>query len=199
MFSVSRIRIASSATRLGFQARFLQSKKYPQIYLHSAEAAVATDKPMMSVSFLSKPPMHPDNTLGWAPLDSKIQDIDLSPVSKFQENPSFLPRFQSHIRTHLPQDPITLATASSNGDGWIHIADERNPPPYGRIPYPEDIVGTVRVEGGEVKVTTYESGDQAYRVVSANGPPKLAKWLHGKVVEEMEKLEGEMGVGKQLK
>lgn len=31
--------------------------------------------------------------------------------------------------------------------GWIHVSDQRNPPDWGRIAYPEDIFGSVEVDG----------------------------------------------------
>jgi len=34
-----------------------------------------------------------------------------------------------------------------NRGGWVHVSDERNPPDWGRIAYPEDIFGSVEVDG----------------------------------------------------
>lgn len=34
-----------------------------------------------------------------------------------------------------------------NQGGWIHVSDERNPPDWGRIAWPEDIFGSVEVDG----------------------------------------------------
>lgn len=31
--------------------------------------------------------------------------------------------------------------------GWVHVSDQRNPPDYGRIAWPEDIFGSVEVDG----------------------------------------------------
>jgi hypothetical protein len=31
--------------------------------------------------------------------------------------------------------------------GWVHVSDARNPPDYGRIAWPEDIFGSVEVDG----------------------------------------------------
>ncbi|KAI9932839.1 hypothetical protein MW887_009091 [Aspergillus wentii] len=35
---------------------------------------------------------------------------------------------------------------SAGRGGWIHISDERRPPEYGRIPWPEDIFGSLEVD-----------------------------------------------------
>lgn len=38
--------------------------------------------------------------------------------------------------------------AGSGGrGGWIHVSDQRNPPDYGRIAWPEDIFGSLEVDG----------------------------------------------------
>jgi hypothetical protein len=63
-------------------------------------------------------------------------------------------------------DDILMSAAMQTGEGWMHInglstfvfrehlyssfTDERNLPPMGRISDPEDIIGSVRVEGGKV-------------------------------------------------
>ena len=31
--------------------------------------------------------------------------------------------------------------------GWIHVSDERNPPDFGRVAWPEDIFGSLEVDG----------------------------------------------------
>ena len=55
--------------------------------------------------------------------------------------------------------------------GWIHVYDERHPPDYGRIPDPEDIFGSVEVDG-EGKFVDGHGRYQAsgsYRVVTRDG------------------------------
>ncbi len=38
--------------------------------------------------------------------------------------------------------------AGSGGrGGWVHVSDQRNPPDYGRIAWPEDIFGSIEVDG----------------------------------------------------
>lgn len=55
--------------------------------------------------------------------------------------------------------------------GWVHVSDQRNPPDYGRIAWPEDIFGSVEVDGhGEFvgeNGNYQESG--TYRVVTREG------------------------------
>ena len=52
--------------------------------------------------------------------------------------------------------------------GWVHLSDRRNPPDCGRIAWPEDILGSVEVDGaGEVVGKTQPSG--TYRVLTNEG------------------------------
>lgn len=54
--------------------------------------------------------------------------------------------------------------------GWIHISDLRNPPDFGRIAWPEDIFGSLEVDGAGRFVDKghyQESG--TYRMVTREG------------------------------
>jgi hypothetical protein len=52
--------------------------------------------------------------------------------------------------------------------GWVHLSDRRNPPDFGRIAWPEDILGSVEVnESGEVVGKTQPSG--TYRILTNEG------------------------------
>jgi len=59
--------------------------------------------------------------------------------------------------------------------GWLHVSDSRAPPDYGRIAWPEDIFGSLEVDGkgefvvgeGGVKGNWQASG--SYRVVTREG------------------------------
>lgn len=69
--------------------------------------------------------------------------------------------------------------------GWLHVHDERNLPPYGRIPDPEDIFGSVEVDGdGKVIRGTWEECT-AYRLITREGMMRLSEFLHGKVAEAL--------------
>ena len=50
----------------------------------------------------------------------------------------------------------------------MHLSDTRNPPEFGRIAWPEDILGSVEVDGrGEIVGRAVPSG--TYRVVTNQG------------------------------
>jgi hypothetical protein len=59
--------------------------------------------------------------------------------------------------------------------GWLHVSDMRAPPDYGRIAWPEDIFGSLEVDGkgefvaggGGVKGNWQASG--SYRIITREG------------------------------
>jgi hypothetical protein len=52
--------------------------------------------------------------------------------------------------------------------GWVHLSDRRNPPDFGRIAWPEDILGSVEVnEAGDVVGRVQPSG--TYRILTNEG------------------------------
>jgi hypothetical protein len=99
----------------------------------------------------------------------------------FTENPQFLPILSSVFATHAISDPYVQSQAAvyaspggmggAGHGGWIHISDLRNPPDYGRIAWPEDIFGSVEVDGNG----HFSGGDGGwqnsgtYRVVTREG------------------------------
>lgn len=77
--------------------------------------------------------------------------------------------------------------------GWLHVSDQRNPPDYGRIAWPEDIFGSVEVDG-EGKFVGENGNYQSsgtYRVVTREGILGLSKYLREKVVERLKELEAQ--------
>ncbi|KAL1388740.1 hypothetical protein HDK64DRAFT_270520 [Phyllosticta capitalensis] len=81
--------------------------------------------------------------------------------------------------------------------GWVHVSDERRAPEYGRIAWPEDIFGSVEVDGRGEFVgeggNYQESG--TYRIVTNEGVLGLSGYLMGKVRAAVEGLE-KQGVGR---
>ncbi|KAH7326276.1 hypothetical protein B0I35DRAFT_474938 [Stachybotrys elegans] len=68
--------------------------------------------------------------------------------------------------------------------GFVHLSDRRNPPDYGRIAWPEDILGSVEVdEGGNVVGKAQPSG--TYRVLTNEGILGLSPFLRQKLVERL--------------
>ncbi|KAG0323572.1 hypothetical protein BG000_002572 [Podila horticola] len=72
-------------------------------------------------------------------------------------------------------------------EGWTHVADYRNPAPYGRIPLPEDIFGSVQIVDGIILPHTYQRMP-THRIVSSLGLFQLSDYLHAKLVERLQNL-----------
>lgn len=59
--------------------------------------------------------------------------------------------------------------------GWVHVSDLRAPPDYGRIAWPEDIFGSLEVDGkgefvvGERGVKGNWQASGSYRVITREG------------------------------
>ncbi|OMP82871.1 hypothetical protein BK809_0001062 [Diplodia seriata] len=77
--------------------------------------------------------------------------------------------------------------------GWVHVSDQRNPPDYGRIAWPEDMFGSVEVDGRGQFVAGngnyQESG--TYRMCTNEGFLGLSPYLREKVVERLKVLEAQ--------
>ncbi|KAE9375615.1 hypothetical protein N431DRAFT_543106 [Stipitochalara longipes BDJ] len=82
--------------------------------------------------------------------------------------------------------------------GWLHVSDLRAPPDYGRIAWPEDIFGSLEVDGsgdfvvgeGGVKGNWQASG--SYRIITREGILGLSDFLRGKLVERLKEEEKEL-------
>ena len=77
--------------------------------------------------------------------------------------------------------------------GWIHVSDLRSPPDYGRIAWPDDIFGSLEVDGNGqfVEGDGNWQASGTYRVVTNEGVLGLTDYLRGKVVEKLRELETE--------
>jgi len=55
--------------------------------------------------------------------------------------------------------------------GFVHVSDQRNPPDWGRVAYPEDILGSLEIDGQGAFVG--ESGryqrSGTYRIITREG------------------------------
>ncbi|KAI8633842.1 hypothetical protein F5Y19DRAFT_415319 [Xylariaceae sp. FL1651] len=68
--------------------------------------------------------------------------------------------------------------------GHVHLSDLRNPPDFGRIAFPEDILGSIEVDGqGKIVGEFQPSG--TYRIVTNEGILGLSDFLMTKLVETL--------------
>ena len=82
---------------------------------------------------------------------------------------------------------LLILTMMINNIRWLHISDERNPPPWGRIPYPEDIIGTVFVQGGVIQPNTYQPMP-THRLATSNGFMQLSEPLTQCLIREAKRI-----------
>ncbi|OJD26933.1 hypothetical protein ACJ73_01681 [Blastomyces percursus] len=76
------------------------------------------------------------------------------------------------------------STNSTRRGGWIHIFDKRNPPEFARIAWPEDIFGSLEVDGnGNIEGNYQPSG--TYRIITSNGILGLSPFLREKLVQRL--------------
>ncbi|KAF2139291.1 uncharacterized protein K452DRAFT_360547 [Aplosporella prunicola CBS 121167] len=75
--------------------------------------------------------------------------------------------------------------------GWVHVSDLRNPPDYGRIAWPEDIFGSVEVDGAGQFVGLNGNYQDAgtYRICTREGILGLSPYLRERLVERLKELE----------
>ncbi|KAJ5638032.1 hypothetical protein N7490_007911 [Penicillium lividum] len=80
---------------------------------------------------------------------------------------------------------------SAGRGGWIHVSDSRRPPDYGRIAWPEDIFGSLEVDGeGHFAGSdgNYQSSG-TYRFVTRDGILGLSPFLRAKLVQRLKELD----------
>lgn len=74
----------------------------------------------------------------------------------FKDAPGYEIALHKTIASHYLQDPSIIALAEHVKNGWLHIPDQRMFSPYGRVPDPEDIFGTVLVKEGMCVAGSYQ-------------------------------------------
>ena len=78
--------------------------------------------------------------------------------------------------------------------GYVHVSDARNPPDPGRVAYPEDIFGSLELDGEGKFVDGngryQESG--TYRIMTNDGILGLSDYLKQKVVQRLKELDSQV-------
>ncbi|KAL4915224.1 hypothetical protein BDW62DRAFT_203828 [Aspergillus aurantiobrunneus] len=82
---------------------------------------------------------------------------------------------------------------SAGRGGWIHLSDSRRPPEYGRIAWPEDIFGSLEVDGDGKFVggTGNYQASGTYRIVTRDGILGLSPFLREKLVQKLREQESQ--------
>ncbi|KAF2630494.1 hypothetical protein BU25DRAFT_387750 [Macroventuria anomochaeta] len=178
----------------------------PQIFIHKDPF----DSTKSLLSLLPTTPPTPQLAIGTS------SSLPVTPQT-FTSNPLFLPLLSSVFATHASSDPLVQAQAAAfaspggfnlsrpndgaggashqggagggNIGGWIHVSDLRNPPDYGRIAWPEDIIGSLEVDGNGRIVEGSWQDSGSYRVVTREGVLGLSEFMRGRVVMKLQELE----------
>ncbi|OGM46954.1 hypothetical protein ABOM_004434 [Aspergillus bombycis] len=82
---------------------------------------------------------------------------------------------------------------SAGRGGWIHLSDNRRPPEYGRIAWPEDIFGSLEVDcnGNFVGSNGNYQPSGTYRIVTRDGFFGLSPFLREKLVQRLRQQESQ--------
>ncbi|KNG51773.1 hypothetical protein TW65_01170 [Stemphylium lycopersici] len=206
--SAHRVRPATQTLHLRGARHASTLAENPHIYVHKDPY----DPSKRLLSLLPTSPPTPQLAIGTC--------TALPPTPQnFTENPQFLPILSSVFAAHAVRDPYVQSQAAvyaspggtnlsqpddgagganhqggaggAGHGGWIHISDLRNPPDYGRIAFPEDILGSVEVDGNG----RFSGGDGGwqdsgtYRIVTREGILGLTDFMRGKMVEKLMDLE----------
>ncbi|KAF8653688.1 hypothetical protein AX16_003838 [Volvariella volvacea WC 439] len=177
----------------------------PDLFYHLLEPptplpASSSHLPAFAISFLPGSPPRKDSKtiIGWLPAQTSAAaqsehmegslpeevEAEGAGLNDFRENPRFKEILHEAIRSGLRDgvDEIQINGAIQLQHGWMHIHDERNPPPLGRIGDPDDILATVLVEDGKILPDTYQPMP-AYRFCTADGVIQLTPGLHERLRE----------------
>jgi hypothetical protein len=104
----------------------------------------------------------------------------------FARNSVFVAFLHAVIARRGPGLPDLVAEAKRQGNGWIHLIDERTRTPDGAVP-PEDIIGAFEARGGKVLPHSYQASPR-YRILSPDGFFRLSPALHAVLLEELANL-----------
>ncbi|KAF9159362.1 hypothetical protein DFQ26_006608 [Actinomortierella ambigua] len=141
-----------------------------------------------ALSFLPTFPKHHRQVVGY---HSQKQESASEPFvirpNRFTENEAFNHVLHEVIQHNLAQDPDVRSVLQLQLEGWTHIPDYRNPAPYGRIPLPEDIFGSVQIVDGEIRPESYQRMP-SHRIVSSNGLFVLSDYLHQQLLHHLRNL-----------
>ncbi|KAF9953872.1 hypothetical protein BGZ72_005093 [Mortierella alpina] len=183
--SAERRLIRDSTYPFPLYYHLLPSSASASSHIHSPPAADKTSD-LYALAFLPTFPKHNRQIIGFVSHNPATSELQVKP-NKFTENEAFNAVLHASIQEHLSKDPMVESVLQQQLEGWTHIADYRNPAPYGRIPLPEDIFGSVQIVDGVIQPSTYQRMP-SHRIVSSHGLFQLSDYLHEKLVQRLQNL-----------
>ncbi|GAA5813848.1 hypothetical protein MFLAVUS_007335 [Mucor flavus] len=153
---------------------------HPKLHAHPFNDKYAIT--YVSSDDLKSSKLDPELIIGWS------SDKDKLDPKTFVENRKFSNFLTSVLKenVHKVNDSNLKAMADWQKEGWLHIGDERNPAPWGRINFPEDIIGSVEINAGVIKEGSYQAMP-THRLMTNNGIFQLSEPLTNLVIEEAKK------------
>ncbi|CAE6505113.1 unnamed protein product [Rhizoctonia solani] len=106
--------------------------------------------------------------------------------NSFEENQAFVDLLHNTVKAALVEgvDQELGNDAVQRKEGWLHVHDYRNFPEMGRVGNPDDILGSVLVQGGKIKGETYQRMP-TYRTCTTDGPVKLSPSMHERLLKSL--------------
>jgi hypothetical protein len=112
---------------------------------------------------------------------------DAAAADVFTPNPVFVRFMHDVIARHAPLLPGLRDEAERIGDGYVYVYDARTPLPVaGNVPH-EDIIGAVKVEGGQPVPDSYRANPNQ-PLLTSHGFFSLGEELHACLMAEVEAL-----------
>ncbi|EAU84131.1 hypothetical protein CC1G_08672 [Coprinopsis cinerea okayama7 len=196
---------SSNALDLAGLPRLFTSPTRPDVYYHLQvpPTPFSATEGVYAVSFLDEPGVVREVdgvVVGWVGVGG-VGELAASPAGggkkegeiwrEFRENPVFRSLLHETVYAALRDgvDDVWVGAAKQVGSGWMHVHDQRNPPPLGRIGDPDDIIGTVLVEDGVVKADTYQPMP-SYRFWTKDGLMMLTDGLRERLVQSCRRVGG---------
>ncbi|GAA98476.1 uncharacterized protein L969DRAFT_95286 [Mixia osmundae IAM 14324] len=157
--------------------------------------ARATERPILLVSYVPQPPTDLSDptllgSLDYPPElkpsadrahdDTPLDQLRIAPGS-FHDNPDFINVVHAIVSGAIYEDEVMKVRAEMAAEGWLHLLDERNPPPLNRAGEPDDIIATTLVQQGKLVRESYEPMP-SYRVHTRDGFLTLPESLHKSVL-----------------
>ncbi|KAK4230214.1 hypothetical protein QBC38DRAFT_496747 [Podospora fimiseda] len=206
MASTTRLLFRPLALSTTFNSRryvsTLPSNPLIKIFPHLSPAGESTNL----LTYLDSTPPNPSLAIGTSTA------VPPTPQS-FSSNPKFLSILNDVLAQNAAQDPELKSqaqafaspggftfigngkkeTSGASGEGgaggagiggWVHLSDTRNPPDFGRIAWPEDILGSVEVDGQGQIIGNYQPSG-TYRIITNQGMLGLSPFLEKKLIARL--------------
>nr|CAG8575197.1 9297_t:CDS:2 [Entrophospora candida] len=162
----------------------IEDKDYKGLFYHLMNNNYPKKFALSFLSDINKVKNH-DVIIGWIPYEKSIPQPKATPKN-FKENDKFVKLLHQVIADNVAtiEDLELKAFAKYRKNGWHHISDLRDPSPWGRIPFPEDIIGMVEVRDGKIISETYQPMP-THRIITTKGLFVLSEPFHRKLIEKL--------------